>query len=132
MIKLVFAIRRREGISEAEFRRYWREDHAALVTRHAEALRIRRYVQTHTVEQKLGERLADARGSISGRYDGLAELWWDSLQDMIEASTSIAGERASRELVADEQRFIDLSASAIWMGEENPVITGLLRARPCR
>jgi uncharacterized protein (TIGR02118 family) len=124
MIKLVFAIRRRAGISEAEFRRYWREDHAALVTRHAETLRIRRYVQTHTVEPALGDSLAAARGSNSGRYDGLAELWWDSLQDMIEVSASVAGEQASLELIADEQRFIDLSASAIWMGEENPVIPG--------
>jgi uncharacterized protein (TIGR02118 family) len=124
MIKLVFAIRRLDGISEAEFHRYWREDHAALVKRHAEALRIRRYVQTHTVEQAFGARLADARSSVSGQYDGVAELWWDSLQDLIEVSASIAGERASLELIADEQRFIDLSASAIWIGEETPVIAG--------
>jgi len=44
MVKLVFMVRRREGITREEFQRYWKEEHAELVQRHAGLLRIRRYV----------------------------------------------------------------------------------------
>jgi len=122
MIKLVFTLRRREGTSREEFQRYWREEHAALVRRHADALGIRRYVQTHATDTDLDEGLAGARGSEPRFYDGVAELWWDSLEDLIGASTSEAGLAAGRALLEDEQRFIDLARSPIWLGEENVVI----------
>jgi uncharacterized protein (TIGR02118 family) len=111
MIKLVFTVRRREGMSRAEFQRYWREEHAALVRRHAQTLRIRRYVQTHARDTDLDEALARSRGSEPRCYDGVAELWWDSFEDLLAASTS-----------EDEQRFIDLPRSPIWLGEENVVV----------
>jgi len=122
VIKLVFAIRRRPGMSREEFQRYWREEHAGLVRRHADELRIRRYVQTHARDTDLDEALAGTRGSEPRFYDGVAELWWDSMEDLIAASTSEAGQAAGRELVEDEQRFIDLPRSPLWLGEENVVI----------
>ena len=122
MIKLVFTLRRREGMSREEFQRYWREEHAALVKRVADDLRIRRYVQTHARDTDLDEALAGARGSEPRVYDGVAELWWDSLEDLIAASTSEAGQAAGQALLEDEQRFIDLAGSPIWLGEENVVI----------
>ena len=122
MIKLVFTVRRREGTSRAEFQRYWREEHAALVKRHADELRIRRYVQTHARDTDLDEALAGSRGSEPRVYDGVAELWWDSLEDLVAASTSEAGLAAGRALLEDERRFIDLPRSPLWLGEENVVI----------
>jgi uncharacterized protein (TIGR02118 family) len=122
MIKLVFTLRRREGTSREEFQRYWRGEHAALVKQHADVLRIRRYVQTHARDTDLDEALAGARGSEPGVYDGVAELWWDSLEDLIAANTSAAGQAAGQALLEDEQRFIDLARSPIWLGEENVVI----------
>src|SRR5881397_2597942 len=53
LIKLVFTLRRREGMTREEFQRYWREQHAPLVARHARALRIRRYIQVHARETDL-------------------------------------------------------------------------------
>ncbi len=125
MIKLVFTIRRREGMTREEFQRYWREEHAPLVERHAEALRIRRYVQTHTLQTPLDEALASTRGAEAGRYDGVAELWWDSIQDIVEVGDTEEGQLALTALLEDEQRFIDLPASAIWLGEENVVVDRL-------
>ena len=60
-----------------EFQRYWREEHAPLVRRHAEALAIRRYVQTHTRPSPMGEAVSAARGGVEV-YDGVAEIWFDS------------------------------------------------------
>src|SRR3984893_6905250 len=122
MIKLVFTLRRREDMTREEFQRYWREQHAPLVTRHAGALQIRRYVQVHARDTDLDEAIAGPRGSEPRFYDGVAELWWDSLEDLVAAFSSDAGQAAGRELLEDEQRFIDLPRSPLWLGEENVVI----------
>jgi len=122
MIKLVFTLRRREGMSREEFQRYWREQHAPLVERLADDLRIRRYVQTHASDTNLDEALAGSRGSEPRFYDGVAELWWDSLEDLRAVTVSEAGLAAGQALLEDEQRFIDLPRSPVWLGEENVVI----------
>jgi len=122
LIKLVFTIRRRPGMTRDEFQRYWRTEHARLVERQAEVLRIRRYVQTHARETDADAAISQARGSGPGQYDGLAELWWDSVEDLIAASSSEEGQIAAAALLEDERRFIDLPNSPIWLGEENVVI----------
>ncbi|HVS28330.1 MAG TPA: EthD domain-containing protein [Solirubrobacteraceae bacterium] len=122
MIKLVFTLRRREDMTREQFQRYWREQHAALVKRHADALRIRRYVQVHARDTDLDEALAGPRGSEPRFYDGVAELWWDSLEELVAAFSSDEGQAAGQELLEDEQRFIDLPRSPLWLGEENVVI----------
>jgi uncharacterized protein (TIGR02118 family) len=122
MIKLVFTLRRREGMTREEFQRYWREQHAPLVRRHADALRIRRYVQVHARDTPLDEAIAGPRGSEPRFYDGVAELWWDSLEELVAAFSSDAGQAAGQELLEDEQRFIDLPRSPLWLGEEDVVI----------
>jgi len=125
LIKLVFTIRRREGMTRDEFQRYWRNEHARLVEDHADVLRIRRYVQTHSRDTDADEALAAARGSEPRHYDGVAELWWDSVEDLLEASSSEEGQAAANALLEDERRFIDLPSSPIWLGEENVVIDRL-------
>ena len=122
MIKLVFTLRRREDMTREEFQTYWREQHAPLVRRHADVLGIRRYVQVHARDTILDEAIAGARGSEPGFYDGTAELWWDSLEELVAAFSSEAGQAASQELIEDEQRFIDLPRSPLWLGEEDVVI----------
>lgn len=65
--------------------------------------------------------------NISGRdgpepYDGVAELWWDSVEDLQDAMGSPAGQVAALELLEDEKTFIDLSNSPLWIARERPVI----------
>jgi uncharacterized protein (TIGR02118 family) len=122
MIKLVFTIRRREGMTREEFQRYWREEHAAIVKHHADTLRVRRYVQVHSRDTDLDDALSASRESEPRVYDGVAELWWDSIEDLVAASSTEKGQAAAAALLEDERRFIDLSRSAIWLGEENVVI----------
>jgi uncharacterized protein (TIGR02118 family) len=105
-----------------EFQRYWRDEHAPLVERHAEVLRIRRYVQTHARDTDADDAISGARGSEPGQYDGVAELWWDSVDDLLAASASEEGQVAAAGLLEDERLFIDLPNSPIWLGEENVVI----------
>jgi uncharacterized protein (TIGR02118 family) len=122
MIKLVFMVRRREGTTREEFQRYWKQEHAELVQRHAELLGIRRYVQTHARDTDLDDVLASSRGSSPGQYDGVAELWWDDIDALMQAAASEEGQAAQQALLEDERRFIDTANSPIWLGEEIVVV----------
>ena len=121
MVKLVFCLRRLGHLSRQEFQRYWHETHAPLVRRHAAALGIRRYVQVHTVDHELNDALQASRGAPEP-YDGVAELWWGSAEDLAAAMASTDGREAATALHEDEQRFIDHARSPIWIAEERPVI----------
>lgn len=121
MIKLVFCARRLPHLSRAEFQRYWRETHGPLVRSHASCLRIRRYVQLHTLDDPLNDVLRASRGGPEP-FDGIAELWWDERDDLAAAVSTDVGRRASEELLADERRFIDLPRSPLWLGEEHRVV----------
>jgi uncharacterized protein (TIGR02118 family) len=122
MIKIIFCLRRKPGLSVEEFQRYWREDHAALVRRHAPALKIRRYVQSHTFDDpRIAAGLA-VRGSQIEPYDGVAELWWDSIEDLIDVRLTEEGRAGGRELLEDEREFINMAESPIFYAHESVVI----------
>jgi uncharacterized protein (TIGR02118 family) len=121
MVKLVFCLTRREGMSREAFQTYWRETHAPLVRSHAELLGIRRYVQVHTMTNPVNNALQVSRHGPDA-YDGVAEIWWDSVVAMAAAATTDAGSAASWELLEDERRFIDLERSPLFFGEENSVL----------
>jgi uncharacterized protein (TIGR02118 family) len=122
VIKLVFCLRRRSELTPEEFRRYWLAEHAELVKRHGPALRVRRYTQSHTVvDPRVAASLA-VRGSVIDPYDGVAELWWDSVEDLIEAGATKEGRAAGRALLEDERTFIDLASSPIFFSEEHVLI----------
>lgn len=121
MVKLVFCLRRQAHLSRAEFQRYWRETHAPLVRARAEVLRIRRYVQSHTLDDPLQEALRAQREGPHA-FDGVAELWWASHDDLEAALRDPAGQKAAAELLEDERRFIDLAQSPLWIAEEHPIV----------
>jgi uncharacterized protein (TIGR02118 family) len=120
VIKLVFVLRRKAPLSREEFQLYWREQHAPLVAERAEAIGAKRYVQVHTLDTPLDGALREHRGGEP--YDGVAELWWESLEDLAAAFGDEAGLKAAGELLADEAEFIDLDRSAIWLAEEHVVV----------
>lgn len=68
MIKVVAVITRKPGLDREEFLRYWQDEHPDYVRR---LTGIRRYVQNPAVE-----------GYRQWPYDGVAELWFDSVRDV--------------------------------------------------
>ena len=121
MIKLTFAVRRRADVTPEEFHRYWRDEHGPLVRSFQEALGIRRYVQVHRVETPLNDLLRASRSALEP-FDGMAELWWDDIDALTAGSSTPEGVAAGQALLEDEGRFIDLTQSALWLGEEVEII----------
>jgi uncharacterized protein (TIGR02118 family) len=124
VIKLTFCLRRLPSLSLAEFQDYWLNKHAPLVRSHSDTLRIRRYVQAHALDNPAVQgALAASRGSPEA-FDGVAELWWDSLEDLAAGSATPEGRDASRALLEDERNFIDHARSPLWISEEHPIVGG--------
>lgn len=122
MIKLTFCLRRLPHLSRDEFQAYWRETHAPLVAERAEVLKIRRYVQVHSRGDLDGLHAAFQRRNddCPEPFDGVAELWFDSLDAM--GGDDLARRQAQAELLADERNFIDLANSPMWLSDEHLVV----------
>ena len=123
IVKLIFCLRRLPSLSPEAFRRYWLEQHGPLVRSHADALNIRRYVQSHGFEVPGGFPAATARGCAVPAYDGVAELWWDSMESMAAPGTTPEGRAAGRALLEDERKFLDLPNCTLFVSEEQEVIS---------
>lgn len=119
--RLVFPLQRRPELTREEFQRYWREQHAPLVRRHARTLGIQRYVQVHT---DLDAETDPGRTARDGAppHDGVAELWIDS--DLAEGTIE-ERRAAGAELLEDERQFIDHAASPIFHGVEHTIVDEL-------
>jgi uncharacterized protein (TIGR02118 family) len=122
MIKLVFCMRRLSTLSSEGFHEYWRNHHAPLVRSVAPLLRIRRYVQCESFTDARIAPAVEARAAQVHPYDGVAELWWDNIDDILAAGSTSECRAAGRKLLEDERRFIDLGDSSLFYVRENVVI----------
>jgi hypothetical protein len=52
----------------------------------------------------------------------VAELWFDSVESVIENGRRPEAQAAAAMLLEDERRFIDLARSPLWWGEEKVVV----------
>jgi uncharacterized protein (TIGR02118 family) len=121
MIKLIYCLRRLPGLSADQFTSYWAGIHAALVRRHAPTLGIVRYVQSRTIAPEANAMLKSQRGLLEP-YDGVAEIYFDSLAALERGNLSLEAQAAQRELTADEDRFLDRKRSSLFIAEEQVVI----------
>ena len=121
MIRLIYPLRRKAGMSREDFQQYWRDVHGPLVAQHSTTLAIHRYIQLHTLDDPINDALAEARGGTEPEYDGVAELWWQHENDLAAFGTA-AGQAAGTELLEDEKNFIDLANSPLWFAYEYPQV----------
>jgi len=113
MVKLIICAVRQSGMSHEEFGKYWREKHGPLVKSVTEFSRhVRRYVQCHLAK-------SDVPFGTPGDYDGVAELWFDSVDS---AAAAFAEPRYLEIIRPDEQTFLDLQKCISFVTEETQVI----------
>ena len=51
-------------------------------------------------------------------YDGVAEVWFESEEELVEAMSSPEGQKLSATLLADESNFIDHTKSTAFITKE--------------
>jgi uncharacterized protein (TIGR02118 family) len=94
-VHLIALLTRKPGMSVEAFQNYWREHHGPLA---AKSPQLRRYVQDHPLLRLYG-------GRDEPLCDGVAEAWFDSLEDL-QASVDTPEIAAVR---ADEPNLLDVS-----------------------
>ncbi len=112
MVKVSVLLKRKPGMSPEEFRRYWREVHGPLLMKQSALMRhIRKYVQCHSI----AEVFADMPGVVSSEFDGIAEMWGDSVDNVRRG----LAEPAYLEVIRpDEEKFLDLPKCVFMVTEE--------------
>jgi len=83
-VKLIALLKARPGMSRAAFEKRWVNEHAPLVLKfkHLKGYRINVAIDEYQ----------ELKGELP--YDGTAELWWDSLEDMQADFASAEGQAA--------------------------------------
>src|SRR5688572_2935302 len=79
VIKMIWFLRRKEGVSVEAFQTRWRESHSQIVLA---APHIRRYVQSYSIPE--------AYDFYDPPWDGMVEIWFDNIEEMTESENSAA------------------------------------------
>jgi uncharacterized protein (TIGR02118 family) len=107
MIKLVYCISKKAGLTDDEFFRYWEDVHGPIGAR---IPGLRKLVQSRRLTLPGDKRRPD--------YDGVAELWFDDLEALLAARQSPEWEAST----ADEANFIDHDRVAYFVSEERVIL----------
>ncbi|HYU47302.1 MAG TPA: EthD domain-containing protein [Terriglobales bacterium] len=107
MIKLVYCITKKAGLTDEEFFRYWENIHGPMG---AKIPRLRKLVQSR--------RLTVPGDKYRSDYHGMAELWFDDMEALLAARQSPEWKTATE----DEESFIDHSKVAYFVSEERIIL----------
>jgi uncharacterized protein (TIGR02118 family) len=107
MIKLVYCITKKPGMSDRQFFDYWERIHGPIGARIPE---LRRLVQSHRVSVPGDKHKPD--------YDGMAELWFENVAALLAARQSPQWEASEQ----DEANFIDHKKVSYFVSEEHVIL----------
>ena len=107
MVKVVYCITKKSGLSDEEFFHYWKNVHGPIGARIPGLCRL---VQSH--------RVSIPGDKYSPGYDGVAELWFDDIEALLAARQSPEWKVSSE----DEANFIDHGKVAYFVSEEHVVV----------
>ena len=112
MIKLTCMLRRKEGMTPAEFHAYWRDHHGPLIANSSAAKYVIRYEQNP-------RPLDDYRGDDDrSGYDGVTVQWFESL----DAYFAHMGEDDFPAMMEDIAKFLDTDHLEVVLTEEPRII----------
>jgi hypothetical protein len=77
MIKVMWFLKRKDGLSLAEFRKWWLEDHVPDIVKH-QAPHLKRYTVDIRVEN---DDLPGMPAEGQADWDGIAEQWFETRAD---------------------------------------------------
>lgn len=117
MIKLVMCLHRHPEKTREEFQEYWLKSHGPFFMKNAATMRVKKYVQSHTINTPLNDGFRQSRGMMP-EYDGIAEVWFESEEELMEVMSSPEMQDLGIELKKDEETFIDHSKSTSFIVKE--------------
>ena len=122
MVKLFFFLKRRPGMTTAEFHDHWKERHGPLV---ANSAAVRRY----TVRYEQNHAGANDSNLPDLGFDGVSVMWFRSIDDF----DAMRADPEYRDVVVqDGETFCDASETRVMMtvDEEQFAIADSVQGRP--
>lgn len=117
MIKVVYCMRRKAGLTHEQFLAHWSDVHVPIVMANLGLLRVCRYVRTVPQPHPYSARV-ERPGVMQPPYDGIAELAWENEEDMRFAFENEEALAVQRQLAKDETLFVDAAGSCRWVSRE--------------
>ena len=93
---------------------YWENKHGPFFMSNADAMGAKKYVQSQTINSPLNEGMRASR-DMQPEYDGVAEVWFESEEALIEGMSSPEGQKLGALLLEDEKNFIDHTKSSAFI-----------------
>ena len=118
MIKLIMCLCRHPDITREEFQDYWLNKHGPFFQKNAAVMRSKRYVQSHTIDTPLNEGMRSSRGMLP-EFDGVAEVWFESEEELMAAMGTPEMQELSAALLEDESKFVDHARSSAFIVREH-------------
>ncbi len=113
MVRLTCLLRRKDGLTPAEFHAHWREVHGPLIASSKSGSHVVRYEQ-HP------RPLEDYNGDDDAGYDGVTVQWFESM----DSYRAHMGEQDFGEIWADIERFLDTGRLDFVVTEHPRVVMG--------
>ncbi len=113
MIKAIGLLKRRKGMTVAEFRAYYESRHRLIGEKYLTGC-ASRYVRRYLNPSERHE----ARQPTDSEYDVVLEIWYPSRVAYEAAAARLSTPEAVREIVADEERLFDRSKNRFYTVEE--------------
>ncbi len=110
MVKVITLLKKKDGMTQEEFSRYWLEKHGPLIAKVFPG--VRRYVQNHLVRTSQGE---------DTEISGVAENWYDD-QESWQTAVDFYLSDAGKVIRDDEAQFIESSRMTVIFAEEKVII----------
>ncbi|WLH60733.1 EthD domain-containing protein [Pseudomonas sp. FP2300] len=112
MIKILAAVRRKPGMTHAEFLNYIEHQHGEIAR--AKPLGVKRYVQNHVIDSAFG---VDADNAYTQTFhrDSITELFFDNMSDLIHTFSDPYTQQTTG---PDAKNFADLSKQAAQLMDE--------------
>ena len=109
MVKVIVMLKKKDGLTQEEFLRYWEQEHGPLVMKLLPG--VKRYVQNHAVRPALGREL---------QIDGIVELWFEDTESSRAAADFIKSDEG-KAIRDDEDKFLDRSKMVFFTAEEKVI-----------
>ncbi|RZK39187.1 MAG: EthD family reductase [Hymenobacter sp.] len=116
MIKLSVLCPKRPDLTLEEFKNHWKNVHGPLFSSQPEVKQyVKKYIQVHST----GAHIDNAGFPPVSYFDGVAEIWFDTMEDIPKVFNS---ENFEKNIAPDEAKFIDRDKIQWIYATENIVI----------
>lgn len=107
IVRMVFMLKRRDGMSRGEFKEYYERNHTPLGEKYVpNAIRyVRRYL----------EPVPGPWSKPAEEFDVLTELWFANQQEADRAMAHLSEPAIHEEIAADEARLFDRSRTRVYL-----------------